>query len=57
MFPLTQQVPTHMSEGGDEDEDDGGESQGDISRIQLPDDGSTEVGGSKQGSYRNDSIR
>ena len=47
MFPLTQQVPAHVSEGGDEDEDDGGESQGDISRIQLPDDGSTEVGGSK----------
>ena len=46
-----------MNEGGDEDEDDGGESQGDISRIQLTDDGSTEVGGSKQGSYRNDSIR
>lgn len=30
MFPLTQQVPAHVSEGGDEDEDDGGEGQGDI---------------------------
>ena len=57
MFPLTQQIPAHMSEGGDEDKDDGGEGQGDISRIQLPDDGSTEVGGSKQKSYRDDSIR
>ena len=46
-----------MSEGGDKYEDDGGEGQGDISRIQLPDDGITEIGGSKQGSYRNDSIR
>ena len=33
MFPLTQQVPAHMGEGGDEDEDDGGEGQGDIFRI------------------------
>ncbi len=33
MFPLTQQVPAHVSEGGDEDEDDGGEGQGDIFRI------------------------
>ena len=33
MFPLTQQVPAHMSEGGDDDEDDGGEGQGDIFRI------------------------
>ena len=33
MFPLTQQVPAHMGEGGDKDEDDGGESQGDIFRI------------------------
>ena len=28
MFPLTQQVPAHMREGGDEDENDGGEGQG-----------------------------
>ena len=33
MFPLTQQVPAHMREGGDEDEDDSGEGQGDIFRI------------------------
>lgn len=33
MFPLTQQVPAHMSEGGDEDEDDSGEGQGDIFRM------------------------
>ena len=33
MFPLTQQVPAHMREGGDEDEDDGGEGQGDIFRM------------------------
>lgn len=33
MFPLAQQVPAHMREGGDEDEDDGGEGQGDIFRM------------------------
>ena len=33
MFPLTQQVPAHMREGGDEDEDYGGEGQGDIFRM------------------------
>lgn len=33
MFPLTQQVPAHVSEGGDDDEDDGGEGQGEIFLI------------------------
>ena len=49
MFSLTQQVPAHMREGGDEDENDGGEGQGDISRIQLPDDGNIEVDDSERG--------
>ena len=35
MFPLTQQVPAHVSEGGDEDEDDGGEGQGANSKKLL----------------------
>ena len=33
MFPLTQQVPAHMREGGDEDEDDSGKGQGDVFRM------------------------
>ena len=33
MFPLTQQVPAYVSEGGDEDEDDGGEGHGGIVEI------------------------